>query len=67
VLEHTQLDPNSWYAPREIAKAIKGGPRPVYRAIRTGELRAAKINQRGDLRSLGAWALDWMERRAARP
>jgi hypothetical protein len=59
-----ELRPDSWYSPREIAKAIKSGARPVYTAINTGELRAAAINARGDLRSQGAWVLEFLERRA---
>ena len=56
-----RLHPDEWYRPRELARKIDSGPRPVYRAIHTGELKAAPINGRGDLRIRGAWAIAWLE------
>jgi hypothetical protein len=49
-----------------LAKALKCGPRSVYQAIRSGDLRAAPINDRGDLRIAKAWALDWVARRSGK-
>jgi hypothetical protein len=49
------------YSVGELAAALDTGRRPLYRAIRAGRLRAAQLNDRGDLRVLGAWALDYLE------
>ena len=63
---HTTTDAGSIsatrpYSVQEIAKALNAGPRSVYQAIKEGKLRAARINDRGDLRVLGSWALDYLE------
>lgn len=55
------LTANRTYSVGELATALRTGTRPLYRAIRTGRLRAAQINDRGDLRVLGAWALNYLE------
>lgn len=51
------------YSIGELAAALQTGRRPLYRAVRRGELRAASVNDRGDLRVLGAWALRYLESR----
>jgi excisionase family DNA binding protein len=53
-----------WLTPREAAQEHNVGPRTIYNAIRRGELRAAPVNQRGDLRIKRAWLDDWLERKA---
>jgi hypothetical protein len=50
----------------ELAQVLDSGVRGIYAAIRTGKLRAAKINDRGDLRVLGSWALEYLEEMAAK-
>jgi excisionase family DNA binding protein len=55
-----------WLSVPDIANELDSGERPIYRAIKNNELRAAKINDRGDLRVSRAWLEDWLERRAAR-
>lgn len=50
---------------REAAREVKSGTRPLYRAAKAGELRAAVINDRGDLRTTREWLRDWLARRAA--
>jgi excisionase family DNA binding protein len=57
---------SDWFTVHEAAAQIKGGKRSLYRAIVRGDLRAARINERGDLRIARAWLFDWLERRAAR-
>ena len=39
----------------------KCGPRPIYHAVKTGKLRAAAINARGDLRFRRSWLLAWLD------
>lgn len=51
----------------EVAKHLRCGTRPVYRAIKAGELKAVAVNERGDLRIADAWMHDWIERLSARP
>ena len=60
----TALTPDPLTVP-EVAAEIRGGKRSIYRAINRGELRATKINERGDLRIYRAWVRDWLERRSA--
>jgi excisionase family DNA binding protein len=55
-----------WFTVPEIAATLRTGRRSVYQAIQSGELRAARVNERGDLRIARAWLLDWCERRAVR-
>lgn len=59
------IDPDGVYSPRELARAMGTGTQSVYRPIREGKLRAAKLNDRGDLRVLGRWAIAYLESRAA--
>lgn len=55
------------YSVPELAKVLHVGTRPIYRAIRDKRLRAAVLNDRGDLRVLGTWALAYLESCAASP
>jgi hypothetical protein len=58
-----RLDPDTPYSIRQLARALGQGrgTAPLYRAIRRGHLRAATLNDRGDLLVMGRWALDWLE------
>jgi hypothetical protein len=55
------------YSPKQLAKVLGVGPQSIFRPIQRGELRAAKLNDRGDLRILGAWAIAWLESKAETP
>lgn len=55
------IDPEGVYSPRELARVMGTGTQSVYRPIREGRLRAARLNARGDLRIIGAWALSYLE------
>jgi excisionase family DNA binding protein len=57
---------HDWLTVPDIAGALQSGTRPIYRAIDAGELRAARINERGDLRVSRVWLTEWLEKRAAR-
>jgi excisionase family DNA binding protein len=66
----TSIDPApdrdpGWDSPKGWAKTLNVGPRTVYGAIASGELKAAKVNGR-DWRTCTAWIREWLERRAAR-
>jgi excisionase family DNA binding protein len=50
-----------WLTVPEIAKWIKTGDRSIYKAIKTGKLRAVSVNARGDLRSTPSWVMAWLE------
>ncbi len=52
------------YSVRELAKALKCGRAHLYKQIDQGSLRAMRLNDRGEYRVMGSWALDWMERAA---
>ncbi len=62
----TAIDPLGVYSPRELARIQRTGPQSVYRPIRSGLLRAAVINARGDQRILGQWFLDYLSACAQR-
>jgi hypothetical protein len=64
---HTEhgIDAETFYTVPRLADALDSGTRPIYEAIRLGDLKATSINDRGDLRILGAWAIAWLDRRAA--
>ncbi len=55
------ISPTYPYSVPELADMLNTGPRSVYGAIRSKRLRAATIDDRGDLRILGAWALEYLE------
>jgi len=63
----TSESSNDWFTVPEAAMTLRTGRRSIYRAIDRGELRAARINERSDLRIARAWLMDWCERRAVRP
>lgn len=63
--EQRRIVPDITYSVGEVAKLLGSGRRPVYKAVRDGELRAAQINDRGDLRILGQWVLDFVDEKAA--
>jgi excisionase family DNA binding protein len=48
-----------WFTVRQAAFILSCSPRSLYRAVRSGALRAAPINGRGDLRihrdDIGKW------------
>jgi excisionase family DNA binding protein len=62
-LQHPQ--PSSpWRSVPDAARELGVGPRTVYHAIKRGELRAAPVNARGDLRIHVDWIRQWLEHSA---
>jgi excisionase family DNA binding protein len=62
--EQTQNEQRDWLTVPEAAEQLRVGPRSVYRAIQGGDLRAARVNERGDLRIARAWLQEFCERRS---
>lgn len=63
---NTESASSDWLTVPEVAATLRVGRRSVYRAINEGALRAAAVNERGDLRIARGWLMDWCERRAVR-
>lgn len=60
-------DPNrEWFSVPRLAQHLGTGPRTIYNAVLAGELRAAKVNGRGDIRIHRTWAMTWMAKRSQR-
>jgi excisionase family DNA binding protein len=55
---------NVWLTVAESAAIAKCGKKLVYREIKAGRLRAARIGNRRDLRIHRTWIDDWLERSA---
>jgi excisionase family DNA binding protein len=53
--------PSDFLTVHQAARELHSGPRTIYRAVRDGRLRAAKLNDRGDLRILRAWLVAYVE------
>ena len=45
----------------EVAEVLGIGPRAVYDAVAAKRLKAAPMNERGDLRVLGLWIVEFLE------
>jgi len=54
-------DAPSWLLPREAAAFARTGLSTIYREVRAGRLKAARINGRRELRIRPAWISEWME------
>src|SRR3989442_7525896 len=49
-----------WLKVGEAADRARCGPKTIYRAVRSGHLRAARIGGRRELRLLAAWIDLWL-------
>jgi hypothetical protein len=56
-----------WWTVRRAAAHVGGGPKEIYRAVRTGKLKAVRLNRRGDIRTLPEWVDEWMEQKRTDP
>ena len=52
-----------WWSARRAAAYIGAGPKEIYKAVRSGKLKAVRLNQRGDIRTTREWVDDWMEQK----
>jgi len=56
-----------WWTVKEAASYVScKSPRPLYRAVAEGQLRAARIGHRRNIRFKMEWLDEWMEA-SARP
>ena len=53
-------DANRWLKVREAADRARCGPKTIYRAARSGQLRSTRIGGRRELRFLERWIDDWL-------
>jgi hypothetical protein len=60
------IQAHEWYGIRDLCRGFRTGRKSIDRAINRGELRAVRINERGDRRVRGADALSWVESRVVR-
>ncbi len=49
-----------WLKVQEAADRARCGPKTIYRAVRSGHLRAARIGGRRELRFFERWIDDWL-------
>ena len=52
-----------WWSARRAAAYISAGPKEIYKAVRSGKLKAVRLNQRGDIRTTREWVDEWMEQK----
>jgi excisionase family DNA binding protein len=49
-----------WLTVREAADRARCGPKTIYRAVKSRQLRAARIGGRRELRFLATWIDSWL-------
>lgn len=60
-----QQDTSPWLTVEEAKSEVKVGAKLIYRAVKRGDLRAARLGGRsGAIRIHRAWITEWMERSA---
>jgi excisionase family DNA binding protein len=52
-----------WWSARRAAAYVGAGPKEIYKAVRSGKLKAVRLNGRGDIRTTREWLDDWMEQK----
>ena len=58
-----QLVGSRWWSARRAAAYIDAGPKEIYKAVRSGKLKAVRLNRRGDIRTTREWIDEWMEQK----
>ena len=53
-----------WLTAGEAAERARCGPKVIYREVRAGRLRAARIGGRRELRLLSEWVDQWLTDKA---
>lgn len=54
-----------WLTVEEAADRARCGVKLIYREVRTGRLRAARVGGRRELRLLAEWVDDWLLRHSS--
>ena len=49
-----------WLTAEEAAKRARCGPKTIYREVRVGRLKAARLGGRRELRLLPEWVDSWL-------
>ncbi len=59
--------PSPWLTVDEAAQRARCGVKTIYREVRAGRLRAARVGGRRELRLLSAWVDEWLVESTAVP
>ena len=59
----THATESRWWSARRAAAYIGAGPKEIYKAVRSGKLKAVRLNERGDIRTTREWVDAWMEQK----
>jgi len=62
-LSETHATESRWWSARRAAAHIGAGPKEIYKAVRSGKLKAVRLNERGDIRTTREWVDEWMEQK----
>ena len=60
---HERASDRRWWSARDAAAYIDAGPKEIYKAVRSGKLKAVRLNHRGDIRTTREWVDEWMEQK----
>jgi excisionase family DNA binding protein len=60
-MPHT-VEPSPWLTVDEAARRARCGLKTIYREVRAGRLRAARVGGRRELRLLSVWVDEWLVR-----
>jgi excisionase family DNA binding protein len=60
----TPYEATGWLKVRQAAQKAKTGEKTIYRELRAGRLRAARVGGRRDYRILDRWVDEWLESQA---
>jgi excisionase family DNA binding protein len=61
--DHTTQSP--WLTVEEAGERARCGVKTIYREVRAGRLKAARVGGRRELRLLSAWVDEWLLKSAA--
>jgi len=53
-------DDSPWFTPKDCSRRAQCGVKMIYNAIKTGQLRAARIGARRDIRIHRDWLDEWL-------
>jgi len=60
----SQMSESPWIRVPAACSRARCGAKQIYRAVRSGELKAARIGRRGDIVTRVDWLDEFLERRA---